>query len=179
MNRRQFVVGIATIAACSGVAPAGRAECGEPTANEFVGEFYHKQARLHAARAPLQDDAFHALFAGELRELMQAPRRHAKDTPLGPLLHAFFGPGVLPGTEVNIDRIALSSGKLEGPATVEVTASYRGESHLILVQAVREHGVWLIANVIYDSGKSLLTHYRSMSAHRRWRLTSLRALRLA
>jgi len=49
MNRRQFVFSIATAAALSGLARDGRAECGELTSNEFVGELYEKQARLHAA----------------------------------------------------------------------------------------------------------------------------------
>ena len=81
---------------------------------------YEKQARLLAARAPPGEQDFHALFARDLRKLMQASRRAASNAPDGPLLNAFFGWGVLPGTEVTIGKIALKSGKYEGPATVGV-----------------------------------------------------------
>ena len=163
MNRRQFVLGIATAAAFSSVARDGHAECGELTSNEFVGELYEKQARLHAAKTPLSQDEFHALFSSDLRQLMQAPRRTQNNAPIGPLLNAFFGWGVLPGTEVTIGKITLVSGKYEGPATVGVDLKYRGESHRILVHAVREKDVWLVANIIHDSGKSLLAHYRGIT----------------
>lgn len=164
MDRRQFVFGIVATAALSAGARDGRAECGELTSNEFVGELYEKQARLHAANTPLAADEFHALFASDLRKLMQAPRRYPKDTPIGPLLNAFFGWGVLPGTEIKVEKLALVSGNHEGPATVGVELNYRGESRKILVHAVRENEVWLVANIIYDNGKSLISHYRGITA---------------
>ena len=44
------------------------------------------------------------------------------------------------------------------------TSNYRGESRKILVHAVRENEVWLVANIIYDNGKSLVSHYRGITA---------------
>ncbi|MFZ2156476.1 MAG: hypothetical protein WAV72_10190 [Bradyrhizobium sp.] len=164
MDRRQLVFGIVATAALSGLARDGHAECGELTAVEFVEGLYAKQARLHAANTPLTTDEFHALFASDLRKLMQAPRRTPRDAPIGPLLNAFFGWGVLPGTEIKVEKLVLVSGNHEGPATVGVDLKYRGESRKILVHAVRENEVWLVANIIYDSGKSLVAHYRSMTA---------------
>ncbi len=163
MDRRHFVFGIAAAAAFSSVARDGHAECGELTAVEFVRELYEKQARLHAAKAPPSPDEFHALFASDLRRLVQAPRRTPNNAPIGPLLNAFFGWGVLPGTEVTIGRIALVSGNYEGPATVGIDLRYRDETHRILVHAVREKEVWLVANIIHDSGRSLVSHYRGIT----------------
>ncbi len=163
MNRRQFVIGMSATTALSAFARDGHAECGEPTANEFVGDLYEKQARLLAARAPPGEQDFHALFARDLRRLMQASRRAASNAPDGPLLNAFFGWGVPPGTEVTVGKIALKSGKYEGPATVGVDLRYRAESHQVLVHVVREDEAWLVANIIFDSGKSLLAHYRGMA----------------
>lgn len=164
MNRRQFVFGIVATTALSAGAQNGHAECGELTSNEFVRELYEKQARLHAANTPLTADEFHALFASDLRKLMQAPRRTQNNQPVGPLLNAFFGWGVLPGTEIKVEKLALVSGNYEGPATVGVDLNYRGESRRILVHAVRENEVWLVANIIYDNGKSLVSHYRGITA---------------
>jgi hypothetical protein len=96
--------------------------------------------------------------------LMQAPRRPARNVSLGPVLNAFFGWGVLPRTEVAIGKVNLVSGQDEGPATIAVPVSYRGEAHKVLVHVLLdEQDGWLIANIIYDNGKSLIDHYRDMT----------------
>ena len=94
---------------------------------------------------------------------MRAPGRYPKNEPIGPLLHAFFGWGVLPGAEVKIGKVAFVSGSAGGPATVSVGVDYRGEHHKILVRAVRENDVWRIADISYDSGTSLADHYRKIT----------------
>jgi hypothetical protein len=123
-----------------------------------------KQARLHKEKAPLGEEAFYALFSSDMQKLMRAPRSMPANTPVGPLLNAFFGYGVLPGAEVEIGKIAPVWGKDTGPATVRVAIKHRGERSNILVHVVREGDDWRIANVIYDSGKSLISHYRAMTA---------------
>lgn len=140
------------------------AECGGPSAVEFVEGLYQKQGRLQAQNTPLGRDDFLPLFSRGMRALMQAPRRPNKNATLGPVLNAFFGWGVLPGTEVKIGTVKLASGQDEGPATVGVTVSYRGETHDILVHVLPETDGWRIANIIYDNGKSLLDHYREITA---------------
>jgi hypothetical protein len=163
MNRRQFLFAVSGAAAVLAAARTGHAECGEQTSVEFVEELYEKQARLHAANTPLGENEFDALFARELRQIMRAPRRYPKNEPIGPLLHAFFGWGVLPGTEVKIGKVALVSGRDGGPATVRVEVKYRGERHMVLVRVVQESELWRIAGISYDSGKSLADHYRGMT----------------
>jgi hypothetical protein len=163
MDRRQFLFILSGVAALSAAARTGHAECGEQTANEFVGALYQRQAELLAANKPLSDDEFYELFAADLRKLMKAPRRARNNQPIGAILNAFFGWGVLPGTEVKIGKIALVSGNYEGPATVGVDVTTRADKHRLLVHVVRETEVWLVANIIYDSGKSLVSHYRGMT----------------
>jgi hypothetical protein len=94
-----------------------------------------------------------------MRALMQAPRRPGHNVSLGPLLNAFFGWGVLPRTEVTIGKVRLVSGQEEGPATVGVALTYRGETHRVQVHVMLDDG-WHIANIIHDNGKSLIDHYR-------------------
>ena len=94
---------------------------------EFVEVTWEKQARLHTEKTPLGDEAFYALFSGEMQKLMRAPRTMPANAPIGPLLNAFFGYGVLPGTEVEIGKIAPVSGKDGGPAMIRVTVKHHGE----------------------------------------------------
>jgi hypothetical protein len=162
MDRRQFLFIISGAAALLGTARTTHAECGEQTANEFVRALYEQQAELLAANKPLGDDEFYELFTRNLRRSMMPPRRARNHKPIGPILNAFFGWGVLPGAEVKIGKIALVSGNYEGPATVGVDVSIHADKHRILVHVVRKNEVWRVANVIYDTGKSLVSHYRGI-----------------
>jgi hypothetical protein len=163
MNRRQFVSALSGVMTLS-VARPGRAECGGVSIREFVETTYYKQARLHAAKTPLSNEDFYALFSPGMRRLMQAPRRYPKNQTLGPLLNAFFGYGVLPGAEINVGKVERYSGDEDlGPATIRVEIEHRGEPHRILVHVVGPGEAWRIANIIYDSGKSLVDHYRSIT----------------
>jgi hypothetical protein len=161
MDRRHFIFALSAGAALLGAPPA-RAECGGPSAIEFVEDLYQKQARLLAANAPLGQDDFLELFSKGMRALMQAPRRPRRSVTLGPMLNAFFGWGVLPRTEVTIGKVNLVSGQDEGPATVGIALIYRGEAHRVQVHVILDDG-WHIANVIYDTGKSLIDHYRDIA----------------
>ena len=163
MDRRQFILALSASATPLGSLPA-RAECGAVSAIEFVETLYQKQARLHAENAPLGQDDFLALFSRDMRQLMQAPRRPDPKAMLGLKLNAFFGWGVLPRTEVAIGKTSFASGQEQGPATISIAVTYRGEAHKILVHVVMEEDDWRIANVIYDNGKSLLAHYRDATA---------------
>jgi len=158
MDRRHFILVLSAGAALLGAAPA-RAECGGPSAIEFVEDLYQKQARLMAENAPLSQEDFLELFSRGMRALMQAPRRPNRNVSLGPVLNAFFGWGVLPRTEVTVGKVCLVSGQDEGPATVGVALSYRGEAHRVQVHVILDDG-WHVANIIYDNGKSLIDHYR-------------------
>jgi hypothetical protein len=163
MNRRQFLVVMSGAAALLGAVPTGHAECGEATSTEFVEALYENQARLQKTNTPLREDEFYALFARELRQLMRAPRPNLRNQPIGRLLNAFFGWGVLPVTEIKIGKVALVSGKDGGPATVGVELSYRGEQHKVLVRVVMENEVRRIADISYDSGNSLAEYYREIT----------------
>ena len=99
MDRRNFILALSAGAALLGAPPA-RAECGGPSALDFVEGLYEKQVRLQAQQTPLDQQEFLELFSKGMRALMRSPRRPSRNVSLGPLLNAFFGWGVLPGTEV-------------------------------------------------------------------------------
>jgi hypothetical protein len=162
MDRRHFILALSAGAALLGAAPA-HAECGGPSAIEFVEELYQKQARLHAENAPLSEEDFLALFSKGVRQLMQTPRKPDRNATLGPVLNAFFGWGVLPRTEVSIGKVNRISGESEGPATVGVNVSYRGEAHKVRVHVIMGDEGFGIANIIYDNGRSLIDHYRDIT----------------
>ena len=142
----------------------GRAECGGVSIREFVENTYNKQARLLAAKTPLGNDDFYDLFSPGMRRLMQAPRQYPKNQTMGPLLNAFFGYGVLPGAEITVGKVERYSGdEAMGPATIRVGIEHRGGPHKLLVHVVGPGDDWRIANIIYDSGRSLVDHYRSIT----------------
>jgi hypothetical protein len=70
---------------------------------------------------------------------------------------------VLPGADIQIGRIAMVSGDVLGPATFSVELEHRGQRRKVLVHVLLDKDEWRIANIIYDSGKSLLEHYRSIT----------------
>ncbi len=162
MDRRNFILALSAGAALFG-APAAHAECGGPSALEFVAGLYEKQIRLQAQKTPLDREEFLELFSKGMRSLMQAPRRTGRDVTLSPVLNAFFGWGVLPGVEVTTGKLRRVSGQDEGPATIGVPLTYRGETHKVLVHVLMDEDDWRVANIIYDNGKSLLDHYREMT----------------
>ena len=160
MDRRLFIFSAG--AALLGASPA-RAECGGPSAIDFVEGLYEKQVRLQAQNTPLGQDEFIELFSKGMRSLMQAPRRPNRNVALGPVLNTFFGWGVLPRTEVTVGKVSLVSGQDEGPATIGVPLSYRGERHKVQAQVLLDEDGWHVANIVYDNGKSLIDHYRDLT----------------
>jgi hypothetical protein len=162
MDRRQFIAAMIGAAALLGAGRATDAECGEETSTAFVEALYQKQVRLQTTDTPREDD-FQAPFARDLRRLMRAPKPNLRYQPIGRLLHGFFGWGVLPVTEVAIGKVAVVSGSDNGPATIAVEFSYRGEQHKVLVGVVVENEMRRIADISYDSGESLAEYYRRLT----------------
>jgi hypothetical protein len=163
MDRRQFIAAMIGAAALLGAGRATDAECGEETSTAFVEALYQKQARLKTTDTPRSEDDFEVPFARELRRLMRAPKPDLRNQPIGRLLHGFFGWGVLPVTEVAIGKVAVVSGSDNGPATIAVEFSYRGEQHKVLVGVVVENEMRRIADISYDSGGSLAEYYRRLT----------------
>lgn len=163
MNRRHFLFGLSGAVALLGSARPGRAECGTQTAREFVEALYQKQARLQAEKTPMSEEDFNETFSSGLRRLMTAPRQTPNSMPDGPILNALFGYGVLPGAEVTIGKVTLATGEDTGPATIAVRIKHRGEQHRLLVHVINQDDDYRIANIIHDSGKSLLAHYQAIT----------------
>jgi hypothetical protein len=166
MTRRKFLLAISGAVALLAGARSGHAECGGSGITEFVDITYQKQARLVAAQTPLSEGEYQALFSRGMRRLMRAPHRFPKNMLFGPVLNAFFGWGVFPGAEVKVGKIEIDSGDELGPATVRVAIEHRSEPHKILVHVIRENDDWRIASIVYDSGKSLIDHYRAFTGRR-------------
>lgn len=166
MNRRQLVFVVSGAVALLAGPRLGHAECGGQSAAEFVETTYQKQARLQNAETPPSQTEYYALFSRGKRALMHAPRHFPKNMLFGPILNAFFGWGVFPGTEVKVGKVTLDSGDDSGPATVRVEIEHHGEPHKVWVRVVNENEDWRIANISYDYGKSLVEHYRTITARR-------------
>jgi len=163
MNRREFILAASAAVAFTAASAPAHAECGGETATNFVEALYQKQARLQAEQTPPGAQEFEALFSRSMRKLMRTSRRYRKNAPLGPVLNAFFGWGILPGTEVTIQKVTFVDGDDAGPATIRVTTEHHGQPHDILVRVASENNAYRIADISYDSGPSLAGHYRAMT----------------
>jgi hypothetical protein len=130
---------------------------------EFVRDLYAREIEMHNARAPVSPEAFFSLFTGELRGLMQAPRPNAGREPIGRILHAFFGWGVLPGRPVRLLQVVPATGGTDGAGAVRVDLSVNGKTRQIEVHPLRENGAWKVADISYDQGDSLRTYYRRIT----------------
>jgi ribosomal protein S28E/S33 len=158
LSRRQVICAFVAVTMPIGVA---RAQGGG--AVEFVRDLYVREIEMHLSRKPGSAEAFFALFARDLRVLMQSPRPHVGREPIGRILHAFFGWGVLPGQPVKLIQVIPAPGGNGGLTLVRVDLEHHGATHQIIVRPVREDGLWKIADVSYDSGEDLRTYYRRIT----------------
>ncbi|MBI5262360.1 MAG: hypothetical protein HY852_11165 [Bradyrhizobium sp.] len=149
MNCSRFFANLAAAAVFVGpiALQSGTAKCGEMGNVEFVRALYEKQARAQAANVPPSDSEFTALFSDKSRRLMRAPRAYPANAPIGPILNAFFGWGVLPKTEVGIGTVARVAGGDTGPATIAVDVVHHGTTHKVFVHVLREDGGWRIDDI--------------------------------
>src|SRR5262249_7894263 len=99
---------------------AGAAKFDDPEA--FVRNLYRREVARHNSGGTMSEAEFVALFTRETRQLMQAGRRNTTQIPLGPMLNAFFGWGVLPRRPVELKDVS----------------SFRGALVIVVELAVRE-----------------------------------------
>ena len=157
-NRRQtFFVLLAPVLLVLGGLGSARAEDADMV--EFVRDLFARELDRHDLRAPISDAAFFAMFASDLRTLMQAPRSYTG--PEGRILNVFFGWGVLPGQPVKIVQVVPVNAQGRNLVRVELLA--RGEPRHSVLRLTREDGLWKIADISYDSGESLRTYFQQIT----------------
>ena len=125
MNRRELMFAVITAAASAGIAVRAVASDADSAA-VFLHDVYEREIARHNKRLPPDNDAFYALFTREMRELMHAPRLPNPRDPIGPILHALFGRGVLPGTRSHPRRRDDDPRSDDGIAMLDVALTVRG-----------------------------------------------------
>ena len=130
---------------------------------EFVRTLYARQVKMHADDERMSEEAFYALFSSELRALMKTPRPGLAREPIGPILNAFFGWGVLPHVPVAVAAVMPAFGGTGGLFLVRVDLLVRGEPRQLIVRPVREDGLWKIADISYGNNESLLAYYQRIT----------------
>lgn len=161
MNRRNLIFAVITAAVSASIAVRSVASNADSAA-VFVHDVYEREIERHNKRVPADNDAFYALFSREMRELMQAPRLPNPREPLGPILHALFGRGVLPGTKVIFGGVQTTRSE-DGIATLDVTLTVRGEVRELTVILLRQEGAWRIHQVGYGGSDTLAGHYNRIT----------------
>lgn len=161
MNRRNLVLAVITAAVSAGAAVptvAGNAD----SAAVFLHDLYEREITRHSKKLPADNAAFMALFTREMRELMNAPRLPNPNVSLGPILHALFGRGVLPGTDVTLSGVTTVRND-DGLSILNVALTHRGTVRNLVVSLFRQDGAWRIQDIEYGPGDTLVGHYKRMT----------------
>jgi len=153
VTRRTILAAFAMMLAPSVKAAAETQEREDVT---FVRRTYQRQILRDVRNAPMTEAELQAVFTNDVRDLLQAPVPPRPDLPIGPKLHAFYGPGVLPGWEVTLH------GYTPGDGTVAVDIKVRGVPRRLVVHPVREEDEWRIANIVYGPGEDFVAYHRRL-----------------
>ena len=121
---------------------------------------YERETERHNKGLPADNAAFYDLFTREMRELMHAPRLANPRISAGPILHALFGRGVLPGTQVILSGVTTTRSD-DGIAMLEVRLTVHGTIRELGVIMLRQDGAWRIGQIEYGSDDTLAGHYRA------------------
>jgi hypothetical protein len=158
MNRRNLVFAVITAALSAGIASRTVASDAD-SATAFLHDLYEREIERHNKKLPPDNAAFMALFTREMRELMNAPRLPDPNVSLGPILHAMFGRGVLPGTEVILSGVTTVRDDAS-LSELNVALTHRGEVRNLVVSLLRQDGAWRIQDIAYGPGDTLAGHYK-------------------
>jgi hypothetical protein len=158
MTRRKFVTGMAAALAWALPASVAPAQDVEPDAVTFVRGLYQSEISRDARGETMSNAELQALFTRDVRRLLQSPIRPQPNAMMiGRGVHAFYGPGMLPGREVRLRNVALVRG-----TSVAVDLTVHGVARHIVVRAVREDGAWRIADIGYGQGESYVAFQRGI-----------------
>ena len=137
------------------VAVPARAQTGDAVV--FVRDFYAQEIARHAAKEGVSEAVFLAVFSADAQNAWRAAQanRNNGNLTIGPILHAFFGQGALPGREIKLGAVASSGGD-----AVSVALTIQGHQRQLVVHTVREGGVWKFADIDYGSGESFIAYFR-------------------
>jgi hypothetical protein len=161
MNRRQLLFAVISSAVTAGLTVHSVARYAD-SVPVFLHDLYTRETELHNKRLPPDNDAFYALFSHEMRELMQAPRVPNPREPVGPILHALFGRGVLPGTQVILSGVRTVRDE-DSIAMAEVSLTVRGRIRELTVILLRQDGAWRIHQIGYGGPDTLAGHYQNIT----------------
>ena len=154
MDRRRFLVSaLAGFAA----AHASEAHAQSEDAVAFVRNFYTREITRHSAKGRASDSDFMKAFTPATHRIWIASRdnRNPPPVPLGPITHAFFGPGALPGREVNLVNVAAAGGD-----NIAVDLTISGNPRKLMVRLVRDSGAWRFEDIDYGNGESFVSYHR-------------------
>jgi hypothetical protein len=98
-----------------------------------------------------------------MRRLMDAPRVGNANLPDGPIMHALFGAGALPGRTVVLRSIATVR-EDAATAAVKISLSVIGNPRDVVAVLLRQEGVWRIDDLDYGIGETFAARYRRFTA---------------
>jgi hypothetical protein len=152
--------GLLLAAFCGSTLLVGEASA-QDDAVSFVRDLYLREIARHNAGTRVADGEFLSVFSREAQRIWVAARdnRNPPAAPVGPVTHAFFGPGVPPGRDVKFVRVGVAGGGARLLA-VFVDLLIDGQGRKLHAYVVREGGSWRVDDVVYDPRESFVTYHR-------------------
>jgi hypothetical protein len=151
MNRRQLLLGFIPLCGL----PIGAAVAADSAAT-WVRALYQAEIDRRLGD-PVSQAAFLSVFTPRMQEIWLAARKGPGPKMEGPILHAYFGWGVLPGQPVVVEKVATLA---EDASTARVALDLRvnGRARRVVVEARQIAGAWRIDDIAYDQGESFRAH---------------------
>jgi len=132
---------------------------------EWLRDVYVAEASRIAHGQSLSDAEFLNLFTPQTAEFSRLAREQpSPDPPEGPSLNAFFGWGVVPGSDVAFLGASVVLGAADAPVVL-VDLKVKGVSRRVVVEVIEDARSWRIANIVYDAGDDFVSFEKRLARH--------------
>jgi hypothetical protein len=149
MNRGQFLASVCMLFYAVSFGAAFAAE----SAADWTRALYQREIGRHLAGESVSQEEFLSPFTPRTQEAWLAARKGPGPAMDGPILHPYFGWGVLPRQPVAL--LGVETQQDDGSfARIKIDLRIKGLARWAIVEIRKISGDWRIDDIAYDQGQS-------------------------